>query len=314
MVHFLMIALLVIAIECEKKQTAGREDDKSLTEEFPPEMVNFVPYENNPVFAGTGTDTWDKNIRERGYIIRESDAYHLWYTGYNKAQSETLHLGYATSQDGLNWTRYPGNPIFTESWVEDMCVIKHGDVYYMFAEGLNDIAHMLTFNDRIHWEEHGSLNIRYTNGEPLSPGPYGTPAVWIEGGTWFLFYERNDNGIWLAASKDLKVWTNVQDDPVISKGPENYDKEAVALNQIIKYRSRYYCVYHACGKKPWSDWTTNIAVSNDLIHWKKYPKNPIVRGGDKSSGILVYDGIQYRLYTMHPAVCVFFPGSSKNEQ
>ncbi len=33
---------------------------------FPPEIVDFIPYKNNPVFRGTGTDTWDKQIRERG--------------------------------------------------------------------------------------------------------------------------------------------------------------------------------------------------------------------------------------------------------
>jgi len=309
--YILMILLLAIATGCNKKQSSYKEEGKIPTEEFPSEMVDIFPYENNPVFEGTGTDTWDKNIRERGYILLENGTYHMWYTGYNREQSKTLYLGYATSQDGFNWTRYPGNPIFTESWVEDMCVIKHGDTYYMFAEGLNDIAHMMTSKDRIHWINHGNLDIRYTNGEPLTPGPYGTPTVWIEDEKWFLFYERNDLGIWLAVSTDIKVWTNVQDNPVITIGPENYDKEAVALNQIIKYKGRYYCNFHACGNKPWSDWTTNVAVSNDLIHWKKYPNNPIVSGGDKSSGILVHDGTQYRLYTMHPNVCVFFPKPSK---
>jgi hypothetical protein len=40
-------------------------------EEFPAEMVEFVSYQNNPVFKGTGKDTWDQHIRERGlYYIR----------------------------------------------------------------------------------------------------------------------------------------------------------------------------------------------------------------------------------------------------
>jgi len=47
-------------------------------------------------------------------------------------------------------------------------------------------------------------------------------------------------------------------------------------------------------------------VSDDLIHWRKYPGNPIV-DADKSSGIVIDDGQQYRLYTMHPDVRVYFP-------
>ena len=274
--------------------------------DFPSEMIAFTSYEHNPVFAGTGRDTWDKNIRERGYSLYEDGLYRLWYTGYNDDLSDNRFLGYAFSNDGLNWTRYSGNPLITDEWVEDMQVVKQDGMYYMFAEGRNDIAHLLTSEDGIHWQNVGDLDVRKTNGEPISKGPYGTPTVWIENGTWFLFYERNDLGIWLASSKDLKIWTNVQDDPVIQMGPDKYDQKAVAMNQIVKYKGRYYGFYHATAFDPWRDWTTNVAMSKDLIHWTKYAGNPIV-AGDKSSGILVYDGQQYRLYTMHPDVRVYFP-------
>ncbi|MBN1291615.1 MAG: glycosylase [Candidatus Latescibacteria bacterium] len=282
----------------------------SESELFPGDIVEFKPYEHNPLFTGTGQDTWDNKIRERGYILREGDTWHMWYTGYNDKLSDTKFLGYATSSDGFTWTRYPQNPIFKDSWVEDMYVIKHNSTYYMFAEGRDDIAHMMTSKDRIHWSDHGKLDIRYSTGEPLSQGPYGTPTVWIEDEIWYLFYERNDDAIWLATSKDHDVWTNIQDDPVIAKGPDTYDSEAVAVNQIIKYNGKYYAYYHACAHQPWRDWTTNVAVSTNLINWEKYPKNPIV-SGDKSSGILVHDGKQFRLYTMHPDVRVYLPNEGK---
>ncbi len=182
------------------------------------EVLDFVPLDDNPVFAGTGKDTWDQKIRERGYILFEDGEYHMWYTGFREAPDQEMHLGYATSPDGLTWTRYPGNPIFDSGWVEDMMVVKEGDTYYMFAEGRGDIAHMLTSTDGIRWEEKGSLDIRKKNGEPISEGPYGTPTVWRENGVWYLFYERGDLGIWLATSSDLKVWTNKQDEPVITYG------------------------------------------------------------------------------------------------
>ncbi|HUT88985.1 MAG TPA: hypothetical protein VMY37_05795 [Thermoguttaceae bacterium] len=290
--------------------------DAAADEQFPPELVDFEPYQGNPVFAGTGKDTWDRTIRERGYILREGDTWYLWYTGYNHNRSDanyrnTMSLGYATSPDGLHWTRHGDNPVFDKSWTEDMMVLKHGDTYYMFAEGLHDIAHMLISTDRVHWRDHGRLDVRQTNGKPLSPGPYGTPTVWVEGGRWYLFYERRDLGIWLATSADHKVWTNVQDDPVIPLGPGAYDKQAVAMNQLVKHRDRYYAYYHANADPKWGGpWTTNVAVSEDLIHWKKYAKNPIIPT-NHSSGTLVHDGRQYRLYTTHPDVRVYFPKSPK---
>ncbi len=272
---------------------------------FPQEFVHFVPFKGNPVFAATGTETWDRDIRERGYILWEDGIYHLWYTGYTNIDSIKFS-GYATSPDGYTWTRYKDNPIYSSGWVEDMCVVKSDGIYYMFAEGRGDTAHMLQSTDRIHWTEQGNLDIRKTDGSSISKGPYGTPSAIKEENLWYLFYERDDLGIWLATSKDMKVWTNVQDEPVLKMGPGPYDLYAVAMNQVIKYKGRYYGYYHASAFKDWHEWSINVAVSDDLIHWKKFAGNPIV-GNNKSSGILVNDGKRFRLYTMHPEVNVYFP-------
>lgn len=302
-----LYSLLLIGLLAGGHWVSQSAKEPKADPEFPAELVNFTPYSANPVFAGTGTNTWDNHIRERGYILHEGSTYHLWYTGYKtKPNDETKYLGYATSPDGLTWTRYPENPIHTKIWVEDMCVIKVGGTYYMVAESRDDIAHLLTSPDRIHWQDQGAIDIRYTDGKPLSKGPYGTPTIWKEGKTWYLFYERNDEAVWLATSRDLKTWTNIQDQPVLDKGPDNYDGHAVAMNQIIRYKGRYYAYYHASAFKDWREWSMNVAVSTDLIHWKKYPGNPIM-GNNVSSGILVNDGKQYRLYTMHPDVRVYFP-------
>ncbi len=303
---FRILLFFLILTGCNRSPSESGNTVSDNSGQFPPGMVDFVPYENNPVFTGSGADTWDSLIRERGYILKEEGIYHMWYCGYREGPDKEIHLGYATSVDGLEWKKYEGNPIFDSGWVEDVCVVKSGLTYYMFAEGRGDIAHLLTSTDRIHWTEQGDLDIRYKNGEPLSEGPYGTPTAWLEKGTWYLFYERQDMGIWLAASKDLKSWTNLQDDPVIALGPESYDQKQVALDQIIKYEGNYFAYYHASEYDDWrKPWTSCVAVSEDLVHWTKYPGNPVMRE-NKSSPILVQDGSQYRLYTMHPEVCVHF--------
>ena len=282
---------------------------------FPPELVRFKAYKDNPVFIAQGDGHWDARIRERGWILREDDGYHMWFTGYDGKRGLRM-LGYATSPDGLEWTRYAGNPLDREHWIEDMTVVKRGDTYYMFAEGLEDRAHLFTSTDRVHWKRAGQLDVRKTDGTPIEPGPYGTPTAWLEKGTWYLFYERRDLGIWLATSKDLKTWTNVQDDPVMRPGPDHYDEHQVALNQIVKYKGRYYAYYHGASKyRTPMLWTTNVATSLDLMHWTKYARNPLLPAEEnKSSGILVHDGRQYRLYTMHDQVHVHFPSDSSGER
>ena len=302
----LLIACLLLA-GCNGS-TKNDTDKAEENAEFPSELVDFKPYQHNPVFGGTGDSlVWDEKIRERGFVIREDSTYYLWYTGYTKKTGNQIkYLGLATSPDGLKWTRYAGNPIHQSLWVEDVFVLQSDSTYYMFAESRGDSAHLLTSVDKINWKDQGALDIRRTNGKPIEKGPYGTPTVWKEADTWYLFYERNDAAVWLATSKDLKIWTHVQDEPVLNCGPEKYDQFAVAFNQVIKHNGLYYAYYHASAFKDWREWSTNIAVSKDFVHWRKYPGNPILKE-NTSSGMVVNDGEKYRLYTMHPEVRVYLP-------
>jgi hypothetical protein len=275
---------------------------------FPPELVRWRLEPGTPVFSGRGAPHWDARIRERGWIFREGGVYHLFYTGYNDDAVRTRRLGHATSHDGKTWTRDAANPLSgTGEWVEDMCVVRHEGLYHMFAEGAGDIAHHLTSPDLVRWTERGALDIRRADGTPIEPGPRGTPFVLIRDGVWNLFYERGDQGVWLARSGDGAVFTNVQDDPVLALGPGAYDQHAVALNQVFERDGVFYALYHANATRPWGDWTTCLARSRDLIHWEKYAGNPII-AGNRSSAILVSgpEG-EPLLFTMHPEVQRFVP-------
>ncbi|HVJ83071.1 MAG TPA: glycosylase, partial [Planctomycetia bacterium] len=244
---------------------------------------------------------WDAAIRERGWILKEGDRYLLWYTGYDGAKTSRKRLGLATSPDGRVWTRSGENPLPPDAWVEDMMVVKENGRYHMFAEGEKDVAQELTSDDGIHWVRIGPLDVRKTNGEPISAGAFGTPTVWVENGTWHLFYERSDKGVWLATSRDRKVWTNVSDEPVLARGQTGADRFAIALNQIVKHGGRYYAFYHGSDLPSWKEWTVNVAVSSDLRSWTKYSGNPIATNNE-SSGIVVRTGRGVELFTMHGMV------------
>jgi sucrose-6-phosphate hydrolase SacC (GH32 family) len=134
--------------------------------------------------------------------------------------------------------------------------------------------------------------------------------VWLERGVWHLFYERMDQGVWLAMSHDLVTFTNVRDEPVLACGPEPYDLHAVAFDQIVKHRGRYYAYYHSSPVADRSGWQTCLATSRDLVHWEKYAGNPLLPVDPahprRSSATLVFDGERHRLYTTHPDVRVRF--------
>jgi beta-1,2-mannobiose phosphorylase / 1,2-beta-oligomannan phosphorylase len=305
--YLVLVTLLFALPSCKSKQ---KTDSAAGSADFPAEITAFTPYEHNPVFQGTNTETWDNTIRERGFILLEDGKYKMWYTGYHGDDNTPKYLGYATSDDGIHWTKNEKNPIFSEKWTEDMFVTRQEGKYYMYAEGKNDIAHLLTSDDGLKWQEQGDLIILTVKGDTI-PGPYGTPSVWVENGKWYLFYERDDKALWIATSTDHKTWTNLQDEPVLTLGPGAYDSAALAANQVIRYKDKYYVYYHGSSNSSWnvpgntSIWTSNVAMSTDLIHWVKYPGNPIVEG-DHSSPIVVPDGNKFRLYTMHHQVWLYF--------
>lgn len=274
-------------------------------EKFPAELTQLETHQGNPVFTARA-DGWDKRIRERGWILKEGGQYTLWYTGYDGGKTSLRMLGRAVSSDGIHWKREPDAPLNTTDWIEDMSILKVDGVYRMFCEGKNDVAQAYSSQDGVAWTHDGPLDIRLAGGEPIPPGPRGTPTVWHENGKWHLFYERGDKGVWLATSADRKVWTNVQDEPVLARGPAAYDAHAIALNQVFKLGSKYYGVYHGSATPEWKEWNTNLATSDDLVHWTKYAGNPVLEE-NKSSGIVVFDGKWPRLYTMHDKVQLHFP-------
>jgi hypothetical protein len=90
-------------------------------------------------------------------------------------------------------------------------------------------------------------------------------------------------------------------------GPDAFDVDLIAMNQVFKHKGRYYASIH--GSKAGSKlWASGIAVSDDLRNWAKYPGNPLRPiSENKSSGLFIHDGKQFRFYTMHDQVHVHFP-------
>jgi len=101
----------------------------------------------DPVLTGTGTHgDWDENYVSRATIIKNTDDdYEMWYSGGVGAMDHGI--GYATSPDGIHWTRDAGNPIFHKDdgvdWRDNRtycpAVLKDGSSYKMWFTG-KDIA------------------------------------------------------------------------------------------------------------------------------------------------------------------------------
>jgi hypothetical protein len=94
---------------------------------------------SEPVLANGEPGSWDVSLRTVN-VLRDGDVYKMWYSGGNK---DDVRIGYATSPDGLHWTRYAGNPVLVQeaSWesvrVLSPCVLRVSGEYQMWYSASN---------------------------------------------------------------------------------------------------------------------------------------------------------------------------------
>lgn len=67
---------------------------------------------DEPVLGLGAPGEWDSDYASHGTVVRESDGvWHLWYSGGGPSSGGNQGIGYASSADGINWTKSPGNPL-----------------------------------------------------------------------------------------------------------------------------------------------------------------------------------------------------------
>jgi len=114
----------------------------------------------NPVLSPGGG--WEAGGLSGGSVISDSGQYKMWYSGYDS--SGVGRIGYATSPDGINWTKYGSNPVLdvgsAGSW-EDAdvflpSVVKQGSTYHMWYEAYDGATPRLghaTSSDGLTWSK-----------------------------------------------------------------------------------------------------------------------------------------------------------------
>ena len=126
------------------------------------------------------------------------------------------------------------------------------------------------------------------------------PAAWLEGDTFYMIYrsagDDKEHYIYLnlATSKDGFNFTRYENNPVLSPTPDNYDSGCCEDPRIVKIGKVYYLTYAYRPFPPGRYWekdkyiarsvemdeecpnglkwnlsNTALAISNDLIHFKK---------------------------------------------
>lgn len=78
-----------------------------------PDGVAWTRYPGNPVLALGSPDSFDDYMLALMAVLQQGGSYHLWYTAGDGTDEDAKYfrIGYATSLDGADWTKYGANPI-----------------------------------------------------------------------------------------------------------------------------------------------------------------------------------------------------------
>jgi hypothetical protein len=129
----------------------------------------------------------------------ELNVYRMWYSAGDQYEPDAI--GYATSRDGLNWTRYEHNPIFRPDpanlWerqkVTAVQVVRRGDWHLMFYIGFRDVDHaqigVARSRDGIsQWHRHRSNPIIAPDVGEWDQDACYKPYAIFDGDRWLLWY------------------------------------------------------------------------------------------------------------------------------
>lgn len=192
------------------------------------------------VLAPNHKTDWEGDIN-RPSVLKRGNDYHMWYTGQARDRS---WIGYATSPDGVHWTRRSVEPALSpeEPWEKGAAMCPHvvwdederqyrmwysaGDQYEPNAIGY------ATSLDGLHWAKHKANPI--FSADPASPWEQHkvTACQVIRAGDWHLMFYigfRNEHlaQIGLARSRDgITGWQRHDANPIIYPVPDAWDGDA----------------------------------------------------------------------------------------
>ena len=96
-------------------------------------------------------------------------------------------------------------------------------------------------------------------------------------------YELRPGYEGVASSVDGKVWTRAKDEPILSVHQEDcgqWERSCIYQPWLVEHKGKYYNLYNAAAGHIEQ---MGLAMSDDLLNWKRYANNPIISVGPKGS-------------------------------
>ncbi len=288
-------------------------------------QTDWTKHEGNPVLIGT--ETWESGAVYFPFVIKDEGLYKMWYNGWDYPYTR---VGYATSLDGINWTKVDSiNPVLNVgvngSWddraVFEPTILFDGSMYKMFYGGW-DGTEMTTAPNlaNVRWGYATSLDgINWTKADSINPvfgigvsgswddvGHYGGDFLLIDSlyHCWYGGLDGTNGRIGHATSPNGISWNRDENNPVLNIGVLGEWDHLYVYEPRVHYNTdsaRYEMFFE--GGNSYGEGSIGFATSPDGIDWTKSIHNPVLSPGPEEwdnwaigTHCIIRDGDFYKMW------------------
>ncbi|MCH7497345.1 MAG: hypothetical protein IH971_05795, partial [Candidatus Marinimicrobia bacterium] len=237
-----------------------------------PDGFTWTKYVSNPVLEPGPVESWDEHSAGGPSVVLVNSTFHMWYNVIDGIRSK---IGYATSPDGITWTKDASNPVLSGglagTWESDgvfnpRVIYKDGSflMWYTGWDSTNTRIGHATSADGVNWSKDGGNPV-------LDLGLEGSwddealaySSVIYNGSSYEMWYTGNDSSdlgnpiavgisrIGYATSPDGIIWSKDEANPVIVPGPiPEWDFIITFLSDVIFDGAKYQMWYSGIGFDP----------------------------------------------------------------
>lgn len=270
-------------------------------------------HQDTPAIPLGASGTWDELSVAQPSTVLVDGTYYLFYLGVGQradGEGRQTGIGYATSPDGMTWTKSSNNPIFTANDADVSVIhnpeIVHHDEQWILYFSVNEVANEARTNP------NGVAVMRAVTNDLSDPWllddevvlQIGAVNSWDERAlqvgsvfvdaddTFHMVYSGNQGlysgSIGYATSADGIEWTihNLAStneapyefsDPVFMTQDGLWDSGDIWAGTVASVDNQLLMIYHGGPRNPRNESLgLGLATSEDGITWHRYPQNPII--------------------------------------